>query len=155
MSIAGRLGGGEQPGGLLSGILLQELSGAPHLLFMAENPNNGVIDKAVGFTSQEDRLMLRAITDQRTDRSNDFEPREDDPANLVAARLRRSGYPFLRSVKCEVRDGIAVLSGTVPTFHLKQVAQELSSHTPGVRQIENRLHVTSSTYRARRSAAAG
>jgi osmotically-inducible protein OsmY len=99
--------------------------------------------------------MLRATTGQRTDRSHDFQPREDDPASLVAARLRRSGYQFLRAVKCEVRDGVTVLSGTVPTFHLKQVAQALASHTPGVRQIDNRLHVSSSIYRAGRSTAAG
>jgi osmotically-inducible protein OsmY len=114
-----------------------------------------IIEKVAGFTSQEDRLMLRATTDQRTDRTHDSQPCVDDPAGLVAARLRRSGYPFLRSVHCEVREDVMVLSGTVPTFHLKQIAQELAVHTPGVRQIENRLHVTSSTFRARRSAAAG
>ncbi len=70
--------------------------------------------------------MLREITDQRADRAHDFQPREDDPASLVAARLRRSGYPYLRGVKCEVREGVAVLSGTVPTFHLKQMAQALA-----------------------------
>jgi len=87
--------------------------------------------------------------------SNRFEPREDDPASMVAGRLRRSGYPFLRAIRCEVHDGVTVLSGTVPTFHLKQLAQALASHTPGVRQIENRLHVTNSTYRTGRSTAAG
>ncbi len=99
--------------------------------------------------------MLRAIADQQADRAHDFQPCEDDPASLVVARLRRSGYPFLWGVKCEVREGVAVLSGTVPTFHLKQLAQELASHTPGVRQIQNCLHVTSSTYRAGRSTAGG
>ena len=114
-----------------------------------------VIDNMAGFASQEDRLMLREITDQRADRAHDFQPREDDPASLVAARLRRSGYPYLRGVKCEVREGVAVLSGTVPTFYLKQMAQALASHTPGVQQIENRLHVTSSMYRAACSTAVG
>ncbi len=99
--------------------------------------------------------MLKAIDTQRERRPHDLEPREDDPASLVAARLRRSGYPFLRSVKCEVHSGVMVLSGSVPTFHLKQMAQELASHTPGVRQIENRLHVTSSMHRVEHRTAAG
>jgi osmotically-inducible protein OsmY len=86
--------------------------------------------------------------------SNRLEPPEDDAASLVAARLRRSGYPFLRAISCQVHDGVTVLSGTVPTFHLKQLAQALASHTPGIQQIENRLLVTNSTYRAGRSTAA-
>jgi osmotically-inducible protein OsmY len=96
--------------------------------------------------------MLRQIVDQDADRSIDLQVKGDDPRSLVAARLRRSGYAFLSSVQCDVRDGVAFLTGTVPTFHLKQIAQELASHTPGVWQVNNRLHVPRSTYRARRSA---
>ena len=65
-----------------------------------------------------------------------------DLAELVAARLRRSGYPYLRSIQCEQQDESVLLSGTVPTFHLKQVAQALASHTPGVRGVVDRLRVT-------------
>jgi hypothetical protein len=90
--------------------------------------------------------VLRAMTDQVADRC---ELLKEDPATLVAARLRRSGYPFLRGITCDVREGVACLSGTVPTFHLKQIAQELASHTPGVWQVDNRLHVPRSTYRPR------
>jgi osmotically-inducible protein OsmY len=69
---------------------------------------------------------------------------EDDPAGLVRARLRRSGYPVLLGIHCEMREGVLVLVGTVPTFHLKQIAQELAAHTRGVWKVENRLLVTSS-----------
>jgi hypothetical protein len=79
----------------------------------------------------------------------------ENPASLVCERLRGSGYSFLRGVKCEVHGGIAVLSGNVPTFHLKQVAQVLASHTPGVQQIENRLHVTNLGNRTGASVVAG
>jgi osmotically-inducible protein OsmY len=96
--------------------------------------------------------MLRALNEQVTDH---YELLECDPARLVGSRLRRSGYPFLRGIKCEVHDGVTVLSGSVPTFHLKQVAQEIAAHTKGVRLIENRVHVTNSTYRLGRSTAAG
>jgi osmotically-inducible protein OsmY len=80
---------------------------------------------------------------------------DDNPASLVAGRLRRSGYPFLRSIKCEFRGGVTILSGTVPTFHLKQIAQALASHTPGVGQIENCVHVTSPGARCRDDMATG
>ena len=68
---------------------------------------------------------------------------EDDPASFVRTRLRRSGYPFLLGIRCEMRDGVLIMAGTVPTFHLKQIAQELAAHTRGVAMVENRLEVTS------------
>ena len=82
---------------------------------------------------------------ERVDR---FASQADDPASLTAARLRRSGYPFLWGVTCEFSEGLLSLSGTVPTFYLKQVAQELASHTPGVREVNNRLDVTGLSHRA-------
>jgi osmotically-inducible protein OsmY len=96
--------------------------------------------------------MLRTIVDQDADRTIDCQLQENDPGSLVAARLRRSGYPLLSSVQCDVREGVACLTGMVPTFHLKQIAQELASHTPGVWQVNNRLHVPTLTHRVRRSA---
>jgi osmotically-inducible protein OsmY len=92
--------------------------------------------------------MLRISTDESTTSCASAESSETDPGSLVAARLRRSGYPFLWGVSCEFRDGILTLSGTVPTFHLKQVAQELAAHTLGIRQVENVLRVETSAHRA-------
>ena len=67
---------------------------------------------------------------------------EDDPAGLVRARLRRSGYPVLLGIHCEMREGALVLVGTVPTSHLKQIAG-IGRHTRGVWKVENRLLVAS------------
>ena len=69
---------------------------------------------------------------------------EDDPAGLVRAGLGRSGYPVLLGNSLRDAEGVLVLVGTVPTFHLKQIAQELAAHTRGVWKVENRLFVTSS-----------
>jgi hypothetical protein len=71
--------------------------------------------------------MLRIISNERSPSFATAELSESDPASLVAARLR-SGYPFLWSVSCEFSEGILTLAGTVPTFHLKQVAPELAAH---------------------------
>lgn len=99
--------------------------------------------------------MLRIGSDRNAPSCVTTEPTEVDPASLVAARLRRSGYPFLRSVVCEFSEGILTLAGTVPTFHLKQLAQELAAHTLGVIQVNNDLHVTGPSGRAASSVAAG
>ncbi len=92
--------------------------------------------------------MSRTSGNTAADRVDRFASQADDPASLTAARLRRSGYPFLWGVTCEFSDGLLSLSGTVPTFFLKQVAQELASRTPGVREVNNRLHVTGLSHRA-------
>jgi hypothetical protein len=86
--------------------------------------------------------MLQTGSDFEIEPTRLFEIRECDPASMVAARLRRSGHPYLYGVKCQALDGSIVLSGTVPTFHLKQVAHALALHTPGVHRVENRLDVT-------------
>ena len=81
-----------------------------------------VEDDASSFALQEDQVMRFQTFDQGADRSTESVVCEHDSASLVAARLRRSGYPFLRSVKCEVCDGVIVIFGEVPTFHLSQLA---------------------------------
>lgn len=70
-----------------------------------------------------------------------MEPAEQDVATCVEARFRRSGYPYLSGIKCLVSDGTAILLGVVPTFHLKQLAQELAVHTLGVHQVDNQVQV--------------
>lgn len=85
---------------------------------------------------------MRVSTDQSVQDSSRFEPLADETERLLSARLSRSGYQFLAQVACEYSAGVVVLSGTIPTFYLKQMAQELASHTPGVRQVRNCLRVT-------------
>ena len=75
-----------------------------------------------------------------------------DPARAAAAKLGSSGYPQLRNVRCDFSEGVLSLSGTVPSFHLKQVAQELVSRTHGRTEIRNKLLVTS--YRGQADASA-
>ena len=65
--------------------------------------------------------------------------------SLVIDRLRSSGYPLLGRLACEVADGVVTLSGDVPTFHLKQVAQAVLLQVGAVRRVRNRLVVVSRT----------
>jgi osmotically-inducible protein OsmY len=57
--------------------------------------------------------------------------------------LRRSGYPALSDVQCEVKGGRATLSGVVPSFFLKQIAQAILLRVDGVRGLTNHLEVQS------------
>jgi osmotically-inducible protein OsmY len=56
-------------------------------------------------------------------------------------RLRNSGYRALRRVSCLSRDGVLVLHGCVPSYYLKQVAQEIAAGAEGVRQVINQIEV--------------
>lgn len=60
---------------------------------------------------------------------------------LAKTRLRKSGYAPLSAISVESRYRALVLSGRVPTYFLKQMAQELALRTPGVQQIRNELQV--------------
>jgi len=70
---------------------------------------------------------------------------KDNGSAMAAANacLRSSAYPPLRGVRCTVDGGAVVLSGSVPSFYLKQLAQEMVRKLDGVSDsdIVNRLHV--------------
>jgi osmotically-inducible protein OsmY len=59
----------------------------------------------------------------------------------AAERLGSSGYGALQAVRCRAEAGTVELSGTVPTFFLKQLAQSLVSGLPAVRGVRNLLEV--------------
>jgi hypothetical protein len=59
----------------------------------------------------------------------------------VLKMLRRSGYPPLRNVDCEVERGTIVLHGVVPTYHLKQVVQALVLKMGEARTVRNLVEV--------------
>jgi hypothetical protein len=66
---------------------------------------------------------------------------EDRLRELVIDVLRASDYRPLRQLKCEVIDGVAVLSGVVPTFYLKQMAQVLALRVRQLAGVRNLTEV--------------
>lgn len=66
---------------------------------------------------------------------------EDHRAEDAQRRLRQCPYPILRQVRCAIQDDVLVLSGVVPTFYAKQIAQELLRDLESIAQIDNRLVV--------------
>jgi hypothetical protein len=76
------------------------------------------------------------------------EPDEQTPdpqASLqaVAERALRSGpYPALKRLSCDCRGGVLVLRGRLPSYYLKQMAQEVVAHqVQGVGRLDNQIQV--------------
>jgi hypothetical protein len=55
--------------------------------------------------------------------------------------LKASGYRPLAALSCRVDRGVVELAGVVPTFYLKQLAQETVLRLDQVNQVKNRVQV--------------
>jgi osmotically-inducible protein OsmY len=58
-------------------------------------------------------------------------------------RLGDSSYRALSYLRCEYHEGVLTLRGHLPSFFLKQMAQELVARVGGVEQVANRVEVLS------------
>jgi len=71
--------------------------------------------------------------------------RSDPQASLkaVAERALRSGpYPALKKLSCDYRGEVLVLRGCLPSYYLKQIAQEVVAHqVHGVGRLDNQIQV--------------
>ena len=61
----------------------------------------------------------------------------------VLLALHTCGYEQLRAVRPQCRQGFVVLQGTISTYYLKQVAQEIVCSLAEVRGVVNDLRVRS------------
>jgi hypothetical protein len=55
--------------------------------------------------------------------------------------LESSNYLALRRLRCECHDGRLVISGRVPTYYLKQLAQSIVRQVAHLRRIDNQVDV--------------
>jgi hypothetical protein len=60
---------------------------------------------------------------------------------LAKAALRATGYRELATLDCEVVDRTVAISGTVPSYYLKQIAQAVLARLDGVIRVENLVEV--------------
>jgi osmotically-inducible protein OsmY len=67
-------------------------------------------------------------------------PRPDIQSRVIAA-LMESKYAALAFIGCEVHQSHVILRGSVPSYHLKQLAQVFAQRVDGVGRIDNRLKV--------------
>jgi hypothetical protein len=56
--------------------------------------------------------------------------------------LRCGPYPALKKLSCDYQGGVLVLRGCLPSYYLKQIAQEIVVHqTQGVDRLDNQIQV--------------
>ena len=68
-------------------------------------------------------------------------PPHPGPKELAEGRLRRNPYLALKNVACDCRGGVLVLRGCLPSYYLKQVAQEAVARLEGVQAVDNQIQV--------------
>lgn len=62
----------------------------------------------------------------------------------AARRLRGSSSYVMRTVACAFDEGVLRLRGQLPSFHHKQMAQELVQRIEGVERVQNEIEVGNS-----------
>jgi hypothetical protein len=55
--------------------------------------------------------------------------------------LQSSGYAALRRLRCEIRETDVIVTGVVPSFYLKQMAQTLILRLDGIHTVRNLVEV--------------
>ena len=68
-------------------------------------------------------------------------PNPADIQGMAEGCLRSNPYLALKNVSCDWLDGVLVLRGCLPTYYLKQVAQEVVASLQGVDRIDNQIQV--------------
>jgi len=74
----------------------------------------------------------------------EFQPYSKETSEIAERaenHLRRNGYFALKNISCEYSEGVLTLTGWLPTYYLKQVAQTTVACLEGVERIENRIEV--------------
>lgn len=64
-----------------------------------------------------------------------------NPAARAKLHLQSQSYSALHRISCEHRDGVLVLRGSVPSFHLKQLAQSLVLSLNSIGPLANLIEV--------------
>lgn len=62
-------------------------------------------------------------------------------ASEAHRRLAASRYGELSRVSCDFHEGVLTLRGRVSSYYLKQIAQSVVRHVPGVELVVNHLEV--------------
>lgn len=68
-------------------------------------------------------------------------PQDRSIRENVNRALLETGYAPLRCIQCDVSNGVVELTGSVPSFYVKQLAQAAVLRLDRIRGVKNRLHV--------------
>jgi hypothetical protein len=67
---------------------------------------------------------------------------------LAERCLRSHPNLALKNLSCDYGDGVLVLRGCLPTYYLKQLAQEAVGHLKGIKRIDNHIEVVAPPFRS-------
>jgi hypothetical protein len=70
-----------------------------------------------------------------------YGPEGADLRSAALELLRSSGYAALRGLRCEVTETFLTVTGVVPSYYLKQMAQALLQPLDGLRGVTNLVEV--------------
>ena len=73
--------------------------------------------------------------------SSAYDRRLQELHDRVESSLANSGYAALAVIRCDVDQNRVILRGSVPSYHLKQLAQVYAQRVEGIGGIDNRLEV--------------
>jgi osmotically-inducible protein OsmY len=93
---------------------------------------------SLGTTEQSN---LRAIVPAATNVPGETEASDQRLLKAIRQALQRTGQPALRELGVTVGQGRARLTGRVPSYYLKQLAQHITLQLEGVVGIHNELNV--------------
>jgi osmotically-inducible protein OsmY len=66
----------------------------------------------------------------------------EDIVKLAQLCLKQSDYALLQQVSVECERGVLFLRGSLPSYHHKQLAQEVVRRVDGVTQVINQIEVS-------------
>ena len=92
-----------------------------------------------------DSDMQQAISTARAPAHDSYVLSTVAQSTVVQAARRlfeASPYLPLRGISCDHHEGALVLRGALPSYYLKQMAQESVVRLPGVLEIHNRIEVS-------------
>jgi osmotically-inducible protein OsmY len=67
-----------------------------------------------------------------------------DLSAQIDQALRATGHASLRHLQVRGTEGLAILHGCVPSYFMKQMAQEIALRILGVKEVQNELQVVPS-----------
>ncbi len=82
--------------------------------------------------------MLTSDTSEPKAESQDLEARMIE---LAERCLHSNPCLAMKNVSCDYHDGVLVLRGCLPTYYLKQLAQQVVVDLEGVERIDNQVEI--------------
>ena len=77
----------------------------------------------------------------RQDRPRPDQQQDHRIADLARQLLTGSPYASLQRLQCDCQGGVLKISGRLPSFYLKQLAQSCVRSVDGVHAIDNQVEV--------------